>query len=143
MYLAVMWMAHLLWCVPYYWVFILTQKGSLGESRRLALFWILLFFVAVIFNGVWSCSVWGRLYDSTDYVCDFSPFWPITQGVIDAPWGNDHGHLLGIKLWQLNLVWLVFAAGTWMTTIWLYRMICRRWSFAPKNSTPSQSLCPT
>jgi hypothetical protein len=61
-----------------------------------------------------------------DYVFDFRPFWPITQRVIDAPWGEEHGRLLGISLFQLQAVWLLFAGGTWTVTIFLYRIVRRR-----------------
>ena len=63
-----------------------------------------------------SCLIWDRLYDSTDYVFDFMPFWPITRGVVDSPWGDERGRLLGVSLFQLLLVWLLFAAGTWGAT---------------------------
>src|SRR5258708_6300544 len=93
------------------------------QAGRLALFLSLLLVVGSLFNGVWSCSVWGRFYYSTDYVFDFMPFWPITQITIDASFGNEHGRLLGVTLFELQLVWLLFATGTWGVTIFLYRLI--------------------
>jgi hypothetical protein len=90
------------------------------------LFLGLLLVVGSIANGLWSCLVWGRFYFSTDYVFDFSPFWPITQKVIDAPFGEMRGQLFGVSLFQLQLVWLLFATGTWTVSILLYRLICRR-----------------
>jgi hypothetical protein len=103
------------------------QRGTfLRRVRRLGLFLGLLLVVGSISNGLWSCLVWGRLYFSTDYVFDFSPFWPITRGVIDAPFGEMRGQLLGVSLVQLQLVWLLFAAGTWAVSILLYRLIRRR-----------------
>jgi hypothetical protein len=86
----------------------------------------LLLVVGSVANGLWSCLVWGRLYFSTDYVFDFSPFWPITQKVIDAPFGDMCGQLFGVSLLQLQLVWLLFAVVTWTATILLYRLISRR-----------------
>src|ERR1022692_2906748 len=83
-----------------------TLKSRVG---RFGLFLLLFLLVGSFFNGLWSCSVWDRLYDSTDYVFDFIPFWPITQSVIDAPWGDEHGRLLGVSLFQLQLVWFAFA----------------------------------
>ena len=50
--------------------------------RRLGLFLGVFLVVGSLFNGLWSCLIWDRLYDSTDYVVDFFPFWPITHGVI-------------------------------------------------------------
>jgi hypothetical protein len=100
-----------------------------GMFRRrvggLGLFPSLLLVVGSFFNGLWSCTVWGRLYCSTDYVWDFMPFWPVTQRDIDAPFGNERGRLLGVSLFQLQLVWFLFAAGTWGVTIFLYRFIRR------------------
>jgi hypothetical protein len=108
---------------------ILSRKQPRTLKRRIScfgLFMILLLFVGAFFNGLWSCLIWGRFYDSTDYVFDFSPFWPITQNVIDAPFGTERGQLLGVSLFQLQLVWLLFAVGTWVVTIFLYRIIRRR-----------------
>jgi hypothetical protein len=102
------------------------QRGTfLRRAGCLGLFLGLLLMVGSIFNGVWSCVIWGRLYFSTDYVFDFSPFWPITQSVIDAPFGDMRGQLLGASLFQLQVVWLLFAAGTWTVSILLYRFIRR------------------
>lgn len=117
------------------------QRGTfLRRVRRFGLFIGLLLVVGSISNGLWSCLIWGRLYFSTDYVFDFSPFWPITQGLIDAPFGDMRGQLLGVSLFQLQLVWLLFAAGTWTATILLYRLICKRPSAnqgAPANRRPA------
>lgn len=103
------------------------QRGTfLRRVGRFGLFVGLLLIVGSLANGLWSCLVWGRFYFSTDYVFDFSPFWPITQRVIDAPFGDMRGQLFGVSLFQLQLIWLLFAAGTWTVTILLYRLICRR-----------------
>jgi hypothetical protein len=91
--------------------------------RRFGLFLFLLLFVGALFNGFWSCLIWGRYYYSLDYVFDFSPFWPITQGIIEAPFGDQHGALLRGSLFQLQCIWFLFAAGTWTVTIFLYRRI--------------------
>lgn len=93
---------------------------------RFNLFNALMLVIGALFNGLWSCLIWGRFYYSTDYVFDFPPFWPITQWVIDAPFGDVHGQLFGITLWELQLIWLLFAAGTWGLTILCYRLIVRR-----------------
>jgi hypothetical protein len=105
---------------------VLAPPGRLLKCLgRLALFLVLLLLIGAVFNGLWSCLVWDRLYHSVDYTVDFMPFWPITQGVIDEHWGDYRGRLLGVSLFQLQLVWAVFAAGTWGVTVFLYRAICR------------------
>jgi hypothetical protein len=103
------------------------QRGTFRRrAGRLGLFLGLLLIVGAIFNGVWSCSVWGRLYYSADYVFDFSPFWPITERVLNVTFGEARGRLLGVSLFQLQLVWLVFAVSTWTITILSYRLIRQR-----------------
>jgi hypothetical protein len=100
----------------------------LRQFARLGFFLAVLLIVGSIHNGLWSCLIWGRLYYSTDYWIDFFPFWPITQSVIDAEFGDGPGKLLGVSLLQLQLVWLLFASSTWIVTIILYRRICKRLS---------------
>lgn len=92
---------------------------------RYGIFLALFLGVGSLFNGLWSCLVVDRLYSSADYFVDFMPFWPITQGVIDARFGNEHGKLLGVTLTQLQLVWFAFALGTWCATGVLYWLISR------------------
>ncbi len=100
------------------------QPGTVRRSiGHLALFVGLLLLVGSVFNGLWSCLIWERLYDSTDYVFDFMPFWPISRAVIDAPWGDARGRLIGVSLFQLQLIWLLFAAGTWGATAFCYRLV--------------------
>ena len=114
------------------------QRGRfLRRVVRLGLFLGLLLLVGSVANGLWSCLVWGRLYYSTDYVWDFSAFWPITQWIIDRPFGTERGQLLGVSLLQVQLVWLLFAAGTWTATILLYRLICKR---PPANKSPEPAV---
>ena len=52
------------------------QQRSLivRRIRSWGLFLVLLLSMGALFNGVWSCSIWGRLYYSTDYVLDFLRF---------------------------------------------------------------------
>jgi hypothetical protein len=102
------------------------RSPFLRPVARLGLFFGLLLVVGSIFNGFWSCLIWGRLYFSTDYLFDFSPLWPITQSVIDASFGDMRGQLFGISLFQLQLVWLLFAVGTWAISIFFYWLICKR-----------------
>jgi hypothetical protein len=108
-------------------VLLRNQRGVLARcTRRLALFIGLLLITGSVFNGFWSCLIWDRFYDSTDYVFDFTPFWPITRSVIDTPWGGERGGLMGVSLFQLQLVWLLFAAATWGVTVFLYRLLRQR-----------------
>jgi hypothetical protein len=104
------------------------QRGSLPRRvGRLGLFLGLLLIIGSLANGLWSCSVWGRLYRSSETVFDFSPFWPITRSGIDSPFDEDMtGQLFGVSIFQLQLFWLLFAAGTWTATIISYLLICRR-----------------
>ena len=57
-----------------------------------------------------------------DYVVDFSPFWPITQGTLDARFGDQVGGLLGVSLFQLQALWFFFAVSTWVIAFFLYRV---------------------
>jgi len=112
----------------------LSRKQSGFLTRRIGrftLFNVLLLFVGSVFNGVWSCTIWGRFYYSHDYLVDFTPFWPTTQSDIDYGCGDVHGELYGISLIELQLIWLLFAVGTWATSIYLYRLIQRRRSALP------------
>ena len=89
-------------------------------------FLALLLIVGSLFNGLWSCFVWGRLYYSADYVFDFSLFFPINQNYIDITFGNERGKLLGVSMLQLQCVWGLYSAGVWSLTVMLY-MQFRRW----------------
>ena len=102
------------------------------------------FFVAAsLVNGAWSCLIFGRLYWSTDYVSDFSPFWPVTQGVLDARFGDQVGGLLGISLLQLQAIWLPFAVCAWVFGYAGYRWYIR-WRGSPISANASNpALQPT
>ncbi len=108
--------------------------------RKLALFLVALVVVGAFFDFLWTAFIWDRLYYSTDYCgLDFRPFMPITQSVIDAPWGLGRGYLIGITLFQLNLIWSAFALGTWVTTIAVYRWV-RKKGEAPSPNLPRPVL---
>ena len=117
-------------------LFIKQRRDFIKRVGRFGLFMGLLLIVGSVLNGVWSCAIWGRLYFSTDYVFDFSPFWPITQTTIDARFGDKQGQLIGVSIFQLQLIWLLFAIATWAATIFLYRSICRQ-PQANKASLPT------
>ena len=62
------------------------QPGTLlRRVGRFGLFLGLLLVIGSLFNGFWSCLLYGRLYTHPDYFFDFMPFWPITQTRIDSP----------------------------------------------------------
>jgi hypothetical protein len=108
------------------------KRGALLQRiGRLGLFIGLLLVVGSLFNGLWSCLLWDHIYHSTDYVFDFTPIWPITQSMIDRPFGDEHGRLLGVSLFELQFIWLFFAVGTWGITTFLYRLVRRRLSPNP------------
>jgi hypothetical protein len=107
------------------------QPGTLGRRiGRFGLFMLLLLIVGAFFNGFWCCLITCRFYYQVDFEFDFSPFRPIPYG---------HGELFGISLLQLQLIWLLFAAGTWALTIYLYRIIRRRLAVdaASQHTVPS------
>lgn len=86
-----------------------------------SLFNVILILVSALMNSLWSFTVWGVAYYSMDYVTDFSPFWPITQGTIDAHFGGQRGALLnGMTLRGVQLLWLGFAVFTWIATAWIF-----------------------
>jgi hypothetical protein len=90
------------------------------------LFIFLLLAVGDFFGCMWGEVIYGRFYESTDYCgTDFLPFLPITQGLIDAPFGDQWHGLMGVSLIQLNLIWLLFATATWSLTIYLYLRLAR------------------
>lgn len=129
-YFVLMGMLHLVLfaggCLLFTMLAIRERGNFRRRAGRLGLFLGLFLLAGSVANGLWSCLVWGRLYYSTDYVFDFSPFWPITQRTIDAPFGTERGRLLGVSLFHVQLVWLLFAAGTWAAAILLYRRIGNR-----------------
>lgn len=95
---------------------------------RLALFLFVFLIIGAFFNCLWTMAVFGRLYYSTDYCgIDFMPFWPITQGTIDMPFGDERGKLLGISLLQLQGMWFLFAMSTWAITFLIYRFLISKW----------------
>jgi hypothetical protein len=113
-----------------------------GRIINLAMFLVILLVIGDLFGLIWGEFIWGRFYISTDYInTDFLPFMPITQRLLDAPFGDEAHGLLGVTLFQLNLIWLVFAAATWGCTIALYRT----WRLTDTNSPaakcdPGQTL---
>ena len=99
----------------------------LPRFRSLLLFQVYLLLCAMFMNGIWSCTIWARLYWSVDYTSDFSPFYPITSGLIHYSWSEKMtGGLNGISLTTLNGVWLIFALLTWILAVLLTRFTLTR-----------------
>lgn len=93
------------------------------QLSRLGLFLAVFLVVGSLFNGLWSCLVWGRYYESSDYVCGFLPFWPPTEAWFE-PLPRDDGTPASFT--QLQLFWLLFTVATWGLTILVYRFVVRR-----------------
>lgn len=128
-------------CVFLIFVQLWTRSGYGKLLWRWGQFNIVFFLVAVAVNGFWSCLIFGHFYTSTDYIADFSPLVPIMQSVIDARFGNQVGHLYGITLRQLQLIWLAFSGITWVLALSIYFRI-RRFASSP-SARPNQALEPT
>lgn len=105
------------------------------KISTILIFQVTLFIVAMFMNGIWSCLVWGKYYWSTDYVSDFSPFYPIFQSIIDAPFGDQVGALNSISLLTLNSIWVLFACATWVSVFLITRFIVMRY-----NSSCAQTI---
>jgi hypothetical protein len=104
-----------------------SPSAFLRRVAKLGLFMAILLLVGDFFGFIWGGTIWGRFYESTDYCgTDFLPFLPVTQGIIDAPFGDQWHGLMGVSLFQLNLIWLLFALCTWGATLFLYRLLSRR-----------------
>jgi hypothetical protein len=100
-------------------------SGCFRREGKLLIFVGSLLISGAFFSSIWGVTIWGWLYRSTDYCGnDFFPFVPIGQAALDAPFGNEPHGLLGVTtLAQLQLVWLGFAATTWISSILFYRAI--------------------
>ena len=94
-----------------------------NKISTILIFNLVFLFVSMTSNGFWSCSVWGYLYFSTDYISDFSPFYPIRQSVIDMTFGEQVGSLNKITLVELNWIWSLYAISTWSLSYFLTRII--------------------
>jgi hypothetical protein len=118
------------------------RDSLLQRIGAFGMFIILFLIVGSLFNGLWSCLVYNRLYHSTDYIFDFIPFWPITWVRVDTPWGDGHGRLF-VSLFELRLVWLLFAISTWGLTIFLYRQVRPAFAICPRSPKPTIPPSPT
>jgi hypothetical protein len=94
--------------------------------ERWALFNIALVIAGAAMSGFWDCLIYGHLYVMMDYISDFSPFFPpVTQLTIDNHFDGYGGHLIGVTIGQLQLVWSLFALATWGIALAIY--FRRRW----------------
>ena len=144
-YLFLGWIVHLLFfglgCICLIFGQRYARSGYSALVWRWGQFNLVFLLVASAIGGLWSCLIFGHFYTSTDYISDFSPLIPITQGVIDARFGNRVGQLHGITLGQLQLLWMAFAAITWALALCIYFRIRRLGS--SRSERPNQSLEPT
>ena len=125
--------AVLLFATP---LFFVRRRAYLVFVRGFFVFNILLLCVSVMLNALWSCTIWGNLYFSTDYVVDFIPVWPITQHRIDFAFNDTPGQILhGLSIWHVRAVWLAFAFAAWAVTAFLYSRIRRIWNKGTLNKT--------
>jgi hypothetical protein len=99
------------------------QPGTFARRvGRFGLFMISFLLVGSVFNGLWSCLIYERFYDSANYVFGFIPFWPLTKNWVEMYDG--HGQLLDVTL-GLHFFWCLFAAATWILSMILYRLVRR------------------
>jgi hypothetical protein len=103
------------------------HEDDSAKQRRIgrkALFLAVLLVVGHVTNALWTIGIEGRLYEAVDFVgADCLPFVPISRGMIDD--FGQHAPLYGVTMWQLQCVWLVFAAATWALAWYVYRRILR------------------
>ncbi|MGI6100599.1 MAG: hypothetical protein GX174_04835 [Lentisphaerae bacterium] len=118
------------------WRFVSKQKYVIF-ARGFFVFNATLWLCGMVANLLWDTFIFGRLYTSTDYVFDFFPFFPITQGYIDRPWGDETGQIFhGLNIRHIQLIWLLFACITWLATFFLYSRVPRVWINRTSNITP-------
>lgn len=117
------------WVVLYLGTFLQGQRNGIAPRvERTFLFLAILWAVGLALNIVWTLAIHGRVYRSVDYGgLDCLPFLPLTRTTIDD--FGAHGDLYGITMWQLQCVWAVFAACTWIFTIAIYKSLRRRFQY--------------
>ena len=118
-------------------------RRYLTFARGYAVFNLILVLVCAVLNLLWSYTIWGHVYFSTDYVTDFSPFWPITQSYIEAPFGDMVGRVLpGFTIWHVRGIWFAFAFSAWVTAIFLYSRARRLWTRKKTDIEPDECTVP-
>lgn len=113
------------------------QPGLMAYFRRmgrLALFLALLLLVGDFFGVIWTAIIHNRMYYNPGYDgVDFVPWYPLTRDLVDATYGADTGRLIGVKFWQLEVIWFVFAVSTWTTTMMAFEKITELPDVAPRR----------
>lgn len=120
----------------------LFSRKSVGVLRKrighFGLFLLLFLIVGSLVNGVWSCLIYGHIYDSRDYVVDFMPFWPVAMNP-DLPRVEGYG----TTLTEVNAIWFAFAIFTWAVTVVLYRLFLKTLQNKAKvDSRPTTKVGP-
>ena len=110
-------------------------RSSLAAIWRAVIFFALLLIFGALAQFIWTTTIWGRFYYSTDYVYGYMPFIPMTQRIIDFEFAGKRGALNGISLTTLNCIWLAITIPVWACTVWAYRRVFRA-------STPSAEILP-
>jgi hypothetical protein len=119
------WVASVICWLPWIWMARNRDKTRRGGMFRFCLLMGSLFFVSAFSNGVWYCSMVGRIYDpwaAWDADTDFTPFTPfLTEDVTGN--GRHPGAFLGGSIRELNFMWFLFAVVTWAIAILLYHAL--------------------
>ena len=114
-------------------------------SRGYVVFNVVLLLVCALLNLLWSYTVWGVAYYSMDYVTDFSPFWPVMEHMIYYDFGGKTGRILnGMNIYQVHLIWFLFAFAAWMITSYIDSLIRKMWlrgSIGKMMSTTDGNRC--
>jgi len=108
-----------------------TLRTYYRRIGKLCLFLTILLVAQCCFSRLWMILVRGRLYRGNpipiDFGCfDFIPILPFTHAFFDAPHGYGPSLVMGVTLTELNLVWLLFALGTWVVALLSYRFLSRK-----------------
>lgn len=108
--------------------------------QRWLLFNAALFFAGMMVSGFWDVFIYGHLYVTANYFSDFSPFVPVTRSTIDAHLDGYSGHLMGVTMARLQLVWGLFALCAWGLAFLFYGLIRRFSSRTANIQIPHQAL---
>lgn len=104
------------------------RKQYFDFARAFIVFNICFLLTSAVSNGIWSSTIWGRVYFSADYVVDFNPFYPISQSWIESPFGDVEGRIFpGFTILHVRVAWFLFAFASWAGAIFLYSRIRRLW----------------
>ena len=99
--------------------------------KRWCLFNLSLLLAGAIVSGFWDVGVSGRFYVTADYFSDFSPFVPISRRVLGAHFDQYIGHLKGVTIGQLQMIWGGFAIVAWGIAAAIYFAVGKALSKSP------------